>query len=125
MKTKRLKFMEVFVLLLIISITITGCDLFLDNDDNEETVRNVPYDLRIEEIAGEEHLVWDWDGSDEAKFVIIRSATDDLDDGYVITDEALEDTQYPLSELDTDHYYWIRAYVGGYSSGLDDPLYLE
>ncbi len=106
------------------ALTTVACNFIgIDENDTDEASR-VPYNLRIEEKDGEEHLVWDWDGSENAQFVVIKSATDDPDDGFAIT-EALEDKKYPLEELDRGYYYWVRAYVGGYSSGLGNPFYLE
>jgi len=111
--------------MVLFTITLGACEagIFGESFECEEReALRVPYNLRVEEIAGEEYLVWDWD-LDEAQFVILRSNTDDPE--IFTSSGSTEETRYLLAELDAGYYYWVRAYVGGSSSGLDDPLYLE
>jgi len=82
-----------------------------------------PENLRFED----EYLRWDWDGEGDAKFVILKSETDDPEADYLepVTSQAIPEEEYLMEKLDEGYYYWVRAYVGGYSSALSEPIYYE
>ena len=119
--------MGILSVMLVLAVAMSGCDFISSSNDvtdGEEVIKNYPHNLRIEEVNGEKHLVWDWDGDlDETVFVILRSSTDDSDEA--VSPDSTEETKYPLAELDGGYYYWVRAYVDGSNTDVGDSIYIE
>lgn len=80
-----------------------------------------PYNLRFED----KYLKWDWDGEGDAKYTILKSETNDPDADYLepVTPYAILEKEYDIEKIDEGYYYWVRAYVGGYSSALSEPVF--